>query len=440
MTRFYRYSLLALLVMALMALPFVDLVQRASAAASTCADSINTLSAYTVHVCINSPGNGSTLTTNATVTGSAAITSGVNPGLNQMVFYLNGDYLLTTFHSPWTFTLPTNRFEDGVYTLSVEAMMLDGFTTNQVSISVTFNNGVVNPPVVGNTFTPALGNNPPSGQPFVVAVVGDGADGGPANVSVASLIASMNPNLFLYLGDVYDEGTLTEFMNWYDAPSSFGQFRSITDPTVGSHEYLTGSDSGYQFYWDSTQEYYSFDTGGWHFISLNSNTSHVPATVKSAQYLWLQNDLNNNTNPCTIVFYHHPYYSIGEQGTNHLMGPIWQLLSQNKVTMVFSGNDHDYERWIPMDGNGFPNPSGITEFVVGTGGHAIQSTITTDPRVVVSSSATQLTYGALKLSLFPDHAEYAFMSINGPTLDSGTLPCYPKGTQTLYIHMPLVFK
>ena len=442
MNRFYRYSLMALLVLGLVTMPFTNLVPRVYAASSPCIDTVNTVGAYTVHLCITSPGDASTLTTDGTVTATVSVTSGINPGVNQVNFFLNGDYLISTFHSPWTFTLPTNKFVDGVYTLAAEALMLDGFTTSQANISVTFTTGTATPPVVGNTFTPALGTTPGVGQPFVVAAVGDGADGGPSNLSVASLIASMNPNLFLYIGDVYDKGTLTEFTNWYGESTSFGQFKSITDPTVGSHEYLfdTVHDAGYQLYWDSSQEYYSFNTNGWHIISLNSNTHIVPGTPSSAQYLWLQTDLTNNTNPCTLVFYHHPYFSIGVEGTNHLMNPIWQLLADNKVTIVLNGNDHDYERWMPMDALGIPNPSGTTEFVVGTGGHAIQSTVSTDPRVVVSSSTNPLTYGALKLNLFSDHADYAFMSITGPTIDSGTVRCFSKTTPTLSTYLPLVFR
>ena len=44
--------------------------------------------------------------------------------------------------------------------------------------------------------------------------------------AVTNLIASLNPNLFLYLGDVYENGSPTEFYNWYGTTSTyFGQFR-----------------------------------------------------------------------------------------------------------------------------------------------------------------------------------------------------------------------
>ena len=96
--------------------------------------------------------------------------------------------------------------------------------------------------------------------------------GGEDASKVADLITSLNPNLFLYLGDVYEQGSLAEFYNWYGTSTTFfGQLRAITNPTIGNHEYLTGDAAGYFDYWNNIPNYYSYNAGGWHFISLNSN-------------------------------------------------------------------------------------------------------------------------------------------------------------------------
>ena len=56
-----------------------------------------------------------------------------------------------------------------------------------------------------------------------------------------NLVKSLNPNLFLYLGDVYESGSVTEFYNWYgDGSNYFSSLRAITDPTIGNHEYGAG--------------------------------------------------------------------------------------------------------------------------------------------------------------------------------------------------------
>ena len=156
--------------------------------------------------------------------------------------------------------------------------MRDGYTTaNRASINLSFNNGITQPPVNNQTFTPSTGTTPPNGSPFIVVATGDGADGGTFAASVASLSASLNPNLFLYLGDVYEDGTIAEFYNWYGTGgTNFNSLYSITDPTIGNHEYTGSQAPGYFDYWNNVPNYYSFSTGGWHFISLNSNASRFP--------------------------------------------------------------------------------------------------------------------------------------------------------------------
>ena len=190
------------------------------AASGGCASSSPASAEYTVNICITSPADGDSLTGNATVTATATITSGTNPGVQRMIFYLGTSYLLTDFSSPYTFTLPTAKWADGSYTLYASALMRDGFTTAQASIAVTLSNGNATAPVNTNHFTPSTGTSPASGQPFVVAAAGDGASGEATSAKVISTITSLNPNLFLYLGDVYESGSMAEFYNWYGTASS----------------------------------------------------------------------------------------------------------------------------------------------------------------------------------------------------------------------------
>jgi len=241
------------------------------AATVGCASSSPSSGKYTVNICITSPANAASLTGNATVTATATITSGTNPGVQRMIFNLGTGYLLTDFSSPYTFTLPTAKWADGSYMLYASALMRDGFATAQASIAVTFRNGNSTAPVNTNHFTPSSGTSPASGQPFVVAAAGDGASGEATSAKVISTITSLNPNLFLYLGDVYENGSMAEFYNWYgNGSSNFSVLRAITDPTIGNHEYGNGiKGSGYFDYWNNIPNYYSFNAGGWHFISLN---------------------------------------------------------------------------------------------------------------------------------------------------------------------------
>ena len=64
-----------------------------------------------------------------------------------------------------------------------------------------------------------------------MAAAGDGASGEVYAGKVADLVKSVDPNLFLYLGDVYERGSRAEFYNWYGTSSTLlGRLRSIHRP------------------------------------------------------------------------------------------------------------------------------------------------------------------------------------------------------------------
>ena len=396
--------------------------------AASCATSSPSSGAYTVELCFAAPAIGSVLSGNASISPAVKVTGTGRSSVQEMVFYLNGNYLLTSFSSPYTFTLPTKKWLDGTYTLSVDAKMHDSFTSSQASMTVSFNNGITSLPTNNKLFQPSSGSPAVNGAPFLVAAGGDGASGEPSAAAVVKLIASLNPNLFLYLGDVYENGSPTEFYNWYGSPSTyFGQFRAITDPTVGNHEYLTPGAAGYFDYWNNIPNYYSFNAGGWHFISLNANAPKIDVGPGSAQYQWLQQDLAANAQICTIAFYHEPLFNIGSEGTVPALSSMWALMAQYGVSIVLNGHDHDYQRWVPLDGSGQPSPNGITEFVVGSAGHGIQTFVKTDTRVAYANDTEPAAFGILLLQLSQSSASFAYRSTNGTTLNSGSIPCEHTG-------------
>jgi hypothetical protein len=106
------------------------------------------------------------------------------------------------------------------------------------------------------------------------------------------------------------------------------------------------------------------------------------------------------------------------------MASIWSLLAQNGVTIVLNGHDHDYQRWVPLDGTGQPSPTGITEFVVGSAGHGIQKIVNTDNRVAYSNDTAPAAFGVLVLQLSQGSASFSYQSTDGSTLDSGIIPCF----------------
>jgi hypothetical protein len=423
---FFRLCLTILFLVGLFFMPGTSTSIQTVNATSNCATSGPTSGAYTITVCLTSPTT-TTLSGNVTVTATVSET-GTKPGIQHMLFNLNSTYLLTDYQSPYTFTLPSAHFVDGSYTISALPKLGTGFTPTPAKMTVRFNNGNTTPPVNHNTFTPALGTSPGSGNPMVVVAAGDGASGEANEAKVTHLIASWNPNLLLYLGDVYEKGTPTEFYNWYGTDQSFGVFKAITDPTVGNHEYTADkSATGYFDYWNNIPNYYSFNAGGWHFISLNANSINGQSQTQpgTAQYDWLSQDLTSNTAACTIAYWHQPLYNIGPEGSDTNMQQIWALLAQHKVDIVLNGHDHDYQRWVALNGSGTPSSSGVTEFVVGSSGHGIQTFTKTDSRVAKAfdSRTSPAPFGALRLNLLATQATFNYINTAGTVLDSGTIGC-----------------
>ena len=395
----------------------------------SCATTQRSLGSITV--CINTPSDEATVSSLITVEASLTMT-GVILRADKVIFSLNGEYLLTDFHVPYTFDLPTDHFADGDQTLSAVAVINDVLTSQPASVKLHFANNnrkISETPI----FTPYIPPTPPPGQPLIIAAAGDGASG--ENPGVTDLIASWHPEMLLYLGDVYEKGTFTEFYNWYGTDTSYwGQFRAITNPTIGNHEYENGVAPGYFTYWNNIADYYSFDAGGWHFISLNSNLSKQ-TEPGDPQYEWLVQDLNTSRAYCTIAFFHHPRFSIGSQGDTPRLESIWSLMVRRGVDIVLTGHDHNYQRWEPIGAQGQPNSEGITEFVTGGGGHGIRPFVRSDSRVVKDFDSADETFGALRLELYNNRAVFQYQNMAGNVIDSGEVPCHdaPESAADFYV-------
>jgi chitodextrinase len=379
---------------------------------------------YTVTVCIDQPAEGATLVGTPTVIASVSFT-GAPPNVRLLQFDLGAAYLLSDFASPYQFKLPTTRWVDGSYDLSAKVVMTDGFASSPASVTVTFDNGITEPPVNTGTFEPRTGTSPPPGTAFTVAAVADGASGEASPAAVSDLISSWGPNMVLYMGDVYNRGSPAEFLNWFGEPTTlFGRFRDITNPAPGNHEWDLGPGApGYVDYWDNIPHYYSVDAAGWHIVSFDSDPRFNGTQPGSAQYQWLDQDLAASPAMCTLVIAHHPRYSVGQHADNTYLSALWSLMHQRGVDIVLFGHDHDYQRWLALDGQGALQAGGMTEFVVGTGGHSVYAFTRTDTRLAAGFDTSPQAIGALRLELNPQGAAFRYVSTSLGTLDSGSVPC-----------------
>jgi calcineurin-like phosphoesterase family protein len=414
-----RRAIVLAMILAILATPLhVSSPLPVLAAGPACTTSGPTSGAYTAAVCLSTSGT-TTLSGNVTVTTTVSAATGSLPAITRVDGKIvkgtvsnTLSHVLADFAAPYTYTLPTARWTDGIYRLYTVVNFADGFVAVMPMVQVTFANGVTVAPVSNGSWTPySVG-----GSSVTIAATGDGAGGLPGATAVGNLVAGWNPAMFMYLGDVYNAGSYTEYLNYYEP--TLGSLKSRTNPVPGNHE--TGTQyKGYYDYWNTgaSNDFYATNAGVWRVIGLNSN---INSDVGSAQYTLLQQELSTHNNQCLLVSFHHPRYGLTAAGGSASMDAIWQLMAQYGVDVVLNGHEHNYQRWKPMDASGAVQAAGITEFVVGTGGHDLQPFGRSDTRVAVRISGAD---GALKLTLTGTGASYQFVSTTGTVMDSGTAPC-----------------
>ena len=282
--------------------------------------------------------------------------------------------------------------------------------------------------------TSSLPQPPPPARRVTVSIVtaGDIACDPAQNVgtpqdcdqaATAALIGKLHPTAVLPLGDLqYEKGSPAAFAAVFGA--TWGKYRSIMYPAVGNHEYLTSGGAGYFRYFGGLSSYYSYNLGDWHMISLNSECSHAGGCqAGSAQERWLRADLAAHNTLCTLVYWHEPRFSSGEHGNATQMATIWSDLVAAHVDVVLSGHNHDYERFAPLGATGLPNPAGVTEFVVGTGGKNHYAFV--HAPLAGEVVRNQTAFGVMRMLLGPSGFSWRFYAAPGYAFnDSGSAACH----------------
>lgn len=393
----------------------------AAGARPTCADS-TAPQGFQVTVCLTAPTGNATLPGPTTVRATLAVT-GAAPDVNGMTFTLDGAHLLFDAQAPYSFTLHTYLFSPGPHVLSASVAFAGGYDSPPLPLPLTF--APTTAPAPPPAFHPSTGTAPAPGTPLVVAAGGDGASGMTREQQVADLIASWRPDLVLYLGDVYESASSEELLNWYgERGSFFSRFRAITNPTVGNHEYaLSPTAQPYVGYWGGIPHYYSYDIGAWHFVSLDDTAEYNQGSVTSVQYRWLAADLARNTAPCTLVYFHRPFFTVDADAPATEYSAYWQLLAAHHVTLTVSGHAHNYQRWQPLDADGAVAANGVTTLVAGTAGQWLSPFTRTDPRLAAGFDSHDTSSGALQLQLSNGGAGYLFQNVSGQVLDRGEVTC-----------------
>ncbi len=221
-------------------------------------------------------------------------------------------------------------------------------------------------------------------------------------------------------------------------------------PTLGNHDY---AQSGYQSaaslglnfpYFNifklpnasGTEKYYSVNYGSIHYISLDSYGSYNDPS--SAMYNWLSNDLANNTQQWTIVFFHTPPYTKGSHDSDNeialmnMRTNIIPLLESYGVDLVMSGHSHIYERSnLIKNHTGLENTFNPSLYPAGNivqpgGGPYTKLTRTANGTVYVVCGLGSMPTGTTQPG-FPHNAMYKSNTTDNGSLildvDGGSLSC-----------------
>ncbi|MBI3909738.1 MAG: metallophosphoesterase family protein [Armatimonadetes bacterium] len=200
---------------------------------------------------------------------------------------------------------------------------------------------------------------PKGSVPFRFAVFGDMGDGSPAERTVERLLEQEAPDFAFALGDLAypsaQEATLTQH---FFHPLARYAAEHVIWHVFGNHD--VAAQGGRPLEAASVVptdgpmglppcHNYSWNYGDAHFVVLDSNLS--PSQLRTRIAPWLEMDLSQSNERWKFVMMHHPPFSTGPHGnTARLDTLLVPLFSRRGVTAVFSGHDHDYERFKPIDG------------------------------------------------------------------------------------------
>lgn len=191
-------------------------------------------------------------------------------------------------------------------------------------------------------------------------------------------------NCWLLLGDnAYYTGTDAEYTAKFFLPyqNNFVMQKTCLYPATGNHDYgdnAFNAENKTVPYFDhfylpaggelggvasGTEAYYSFNYGNIHFVSVDSygteNSLRVYDTL-SPQYIWLKQDLQSNNSMWTIVYFHHPPFTMGSHNSDlegelvNMRKYVTPLFEKNNVDLVLNGHSHNYERsWLMKGHQGY---------------------------------------------------------------------------------------
>lgn len=188
-------------------------------------------------------------------------------------------------------------------------------------------------------------------------------------------------------------------------------YRPLLDQKVKFYAALGNHDDSnqrfYEFFNMDGQEYYQFKKGNVSFYSLNSNY------MDKRQIDWLNGKLAADTAEWKVAYFHHPPYSSGAaHGSDTKLREIVEpIFLKNRVSVVFAGHEHFYERIKPQ--------KGIYYFISGSGGKLRKGDVKKGSPLTDKAFDRDMSFMLLEVN--GNQMYFQVISRTGETVDSGVI-------------------
>jgi acid phosphatase type 7 len=270
-----------------------------------------------------------------------------------------------------------------------------------------------------------------------IGVCGTNGDEATAHIvdSVLAAAAAKNSQsaVFTLCDNAYPSGpggVDNDFPRCFSPSWGSARIMKVIHPAPGNHDYDSGTAAPYFTYFGERagpagKGYYSYDVGGWHLISLNSELlfGRSNPSEARAQEGWLRKDLADHRAFCTLAYFHRPLFSSGEGIPTREVQTLWQILYDAGADLVLNGHHHHYERFLPQTPSGVADTTrGIEEIIAGTGGGELRGV----KNRLARNSVTEIhgRFGVLKLMLGSGEYSHAFIDTDRRVWDPAKGKCH----------------
>lgn len=256
---------------------------------------------------------------------------------------------------------------------------------------------------------------------FTFVVYGDTRTRHDVHTRVVEAILRSEFDFLIHTGDLVAEGNDAALWPIFFSIERELLRKAAIFAVLGNHERNTGM--FYDFF-DLRKPYYSFDWGGARFIMLDSDISTLAPTSEGReagwadQVRWLEQELAASEKAAwRFVILHHPPFSAvkSRQDGNQQVKALIPLFEKYRVTAVFSGHDHNYQRHFR---------DGVHYIVTGGGGAPLY--VVDGPIEGITQKAESIENFVL-IKVTGERAQLEALDLNGRLLDTVELTAASSG-------------